>query len=339
MPYFEKRSRSKPQHNLWAQLSKFLHLYPTFRNRRYLYVSHRLSSTMNRAPSNQLVGRAGKVIRSVSPWGFPVLYIGWAYLFWLPVVVSETSVWTYPNIVFLLVGGSSPLLAGLVLIWTNHGREGLADLRRRLLNLGRISRRWLVIVVLFYPLFNLTAAGVAFLTGFTAEPLEFISSDRLFEPGALFFLLAVALLFPAIEEIGLRGYWFDELQARWSALVSSLVLGTVWALWHVPLLYMPGYYDGTTFQPELWWFLPSIILTAFIGTWVYNNTARSVLAVIILHFFGNLTGETMGFTAELYPYVHIGTASIVLVVVLWFGPTSLCGRDTPRPLPDWATMR
>ncbi len=289
--------------------------------------------------SHQPAQRAARLVRATAPWGFPLLYLGWAYLFWLPVVASEASVWTYPNVVLLLVGGSSPFLAGLVLLWINHGRAGFADLRRRLLELGRISGRWWLIIVLFYPVFNLGVAGVALLTGLTAEPLEFIGPDRLFDPGALFFLLAVALLFPAVEEIGLRGYWFDRLQARWSALVSSLILGTVWALWHVPLVYMSGYYEGTTFQPELWWWLPSIVLTAIIGTWIYNNTARSVLAVIVFHFLGNLTGETMGFTPELYPVVHVGTAIVALALVIWFGSGSLRSRDVPQPLPDWATVR
>ena len=285
------------------------------------------------------VKRASGLARATAPWGFPLLYLGWAYLFWLPVVTSDASVWTHPNVVLFLIGGSSPLLAGIVLLWANHGRAGFTDLRRRLLDVGRISGRWWVLIVLFYPAYNLVVAAVALVTGFTAEPLAFIGSDRLFDPGGLFFLLAVALLFPAIEEIGLRGYWFDQLQARWSALVSSLILGTVWALWHVPLFYMSGYYEGTTFQPELWWFLPSIVLTAIIGTWVYNNTARSVLAVILFHFFGNFTGETMGFASDLYPFVHIGTVLVAFALVIWFGPGSLRGRDTPRPLPDWATGR
>ncbi|MCU4753306.1 CPBP family intramembrane metalloprotease [Halobacteria archaeon AArc-curdl1] len=289
---------------------------------------------MSRLRSRQLSRRAVRLARTSSPWGFPLLYLGWAYLFWLPVVVSEASVWTYPNVVFLLIGGSSPLLAGLVLLWTNHGRAGFVDLRRRLLEVGRISSRWWLIILLFYPLFTLVVASVALLIGFTSQPLTFIGTDRLFDPAALFFLLSVALLFPAIEEIGLRGYWFDQLQARWSAFVSSLILGTVWALWHVPLVYMPGYYEGTTFQPELWWWLPSIVLTAIIGTWVYNNTARSVLAVTVLHFLGNLTGETMGFAPELYPFVHVGTAIVALALVIRFGPESLRGRDTPRPLPE-----
>lgn len=294
---------------------------------------------MSRYRSQQSVKRASRFVRATAPWGFPLLYLGWAYLFWLPVVASEASVWTYPNVVLFLIGGASPLLAGLVLLWTNHGRAGFADLRRRLFEVDRISGRWWVIILLFYPVFNLGTAAVALVTGFNTEPLVFIGSDRLFDPGALFFLVAFSLLFPAIEEIGLRGYWLDQLQARWSALVSSLILGTVWALWHVPLVYMSGYYEGTTFQPELWWWLPSIVLTAVIATWVYNNTARSVLAVIGFHFFGNFTGETMGFAPELYPFVHLGTAIVVFALVIWFGPGSLRGRDAPQPVPDWATVR
>ncbi|MFP9059448.1 type II CAAX prenyl endopeptidase Rce1 family protein [Natrialbaceae archaeon A-chndr2] len=290
---------------------------------------------MSRLRSRQLSRCAVRLARTSAPWGFPLLYLGWAYLFWLPVVVSEASVWTYPNVVLLLIGGSSPLLAGIVMLWANHGRAGFVDLRRRLFEVGRISHRWWPIILLFYPLFTLAMASVALLIEFTAEPLVFIGLDRLFDPAALLFLLAVAFLFPAIEEVGLRGYWFDQLQARWSAFVSSLILGTVWALWHVPLVYMPGYYEGTTFQPELWWWLPSIVLTAIIGTWVYNNTARSVLAVIVFHFLGNLTGETMGFAPELYPFAHVGTVIVALTVVLWFGADSLRGRDTARPLPDW----
>ena len=269
--------------------------------------------------------------RRATPWGFPVLYLGWTYLFWLPIVRSGESVWTVPNVVLLLVGGLSPLLAGLLLLWLTQGRDGYHDLRRRLTEVGRISIRWWLVIVLFYPVFTLVSGGVAFAVGVTSSPLEFITADRLFDPGSVVVLLAVALVFPAVEEVGLRGYWFDQLQARWSALTSSLLLGVTWAAWHVPLVYMVGYYEGTTFQPALWWWLPSIVLTAVIGTWVYNNTHRSVLAIIVFHFVGNLTGETMGFSPELYPVVHLGTALIAVAVVVRWGPESLRGWGTPRP--------
>ncbi len=271
-----------------------------------------------------------------TPWGFPVCYLGWAFLFWLPLVVSGEPVWSFPAVVFLIVGGMSPLLAGLSLLWLTQGEAGYRDLRRRLLETGRIGVRWGVVLVVFYPAFNLTGAAVALALGVSSSPLEVISPQRLFDPAALALLVLVAVVVPVIEEIGLRGYWFDQLQARWRAFTSSLVLGVVWAAWHVPLVFMTGYYEGTTFQPELWWWLPSIVLTAIVGTWLYNNTHRSVLALIAFHFAGNLTGETMGFSAELYPAVHLGTALVAAAVVVIWSPGSLRGWDTPRPVVDHA---
>ncbi|WP_241431321.1 CPBP family intramembrane glutamic endopeptidase [Natronococcus amylolyticus] len=269
--------------------------------------------------------------RRLAPWGFPICYLGWAYLWWLPIVLSGDSVWTFPNVAFLLVGGSSPLVAGLSLLWLTSGRDGYRDLRRRLTETDRIRRRWWLVIALLYPTFTLVAAAVAIAIGYTSSPLEIAEPRRLLEPGSLALLLAVALVFPVVEEIGLRGYWFDQLQARWSALAASLILGVVWAAWHVPLVYMVGYYDETTFQPELWWWLPSIVLTAIVGTWVYNNTRRSVLAVIGLHFVGNLTGETMGFASEMYPVVHLGTVLVAVCLVIVWGPKSLRGWGVPKP--------
>jgi membrane protease YdiL (CAAX protease family) len=59
--------------------------------------------------------------------------------------------------------------------------------------------------------------------------------------------LQVALLRPLSEELGWRGYALDALQARWSALASSLVVGFFWSMWHVPLFFIP---DGGGFYYE-----------------------------------------------------------------------------------------
>lgn len=96
-------------------------------------------------------------------------------------------------------------------------------------------------------------AVIALALGVTSNPLELVSLDRLIDPGSLIALVGFAFLIPVVEEVGLRGYWFDRLQARWSALVASLILGLTWATWHVPLTLMTGYFGETTFQPELWW--------------------------------------------------------------------------------------
>ncbi|MEF8882227.1 MAG: lysostaphin resistance A-like protein [Halapricum sp.] len=280
-----------------------------------------MSSDYRRGP----VGRLGRLARAATPWGFPVLYLGWAFLCWVPIVVSGESVWSFPNVGLFLVGGLSPLVAGLLLAWLTRGRDGLSDLGTRLIEVGRIKPRWGLVIVLYWPLFNLLLAGGALLFGVTGEPLEFVSTDRLFDPVALFSLVAFAFVFPLVEEIGLRGYWLDRLQDRWSALVAGAVNGTAWAIWHAPFVLFPGYYANTTFEPELSWWVPMLVLNTIVLVWVYNNTRRSILAVLLFHAFGNMTGELMGFAPDMYPFILSGYAVVVVGLVAGWSPRSLRG--------------
>jgi len=140
-------------------------------------------------------------------------------------------------------------------------------------------------------------------------------------------------VFPAVEEVGLRGYWLDRLQERFSALTAGLINGTTWGIWHAPFVLFPGYYANTTFDPDLSWWIPSIVLGTLVTVWVYNNTRRSILAVLLFHAFGNMTGEVMGFAPEMYPFILVGYVAAALIVVLAFGPYSFRGWETPLPRP------
>ncbi|SFC08912.1 Membrane protease YdiL, CAAX protease family [Halobiforma haloterrestris] len=279
-------------------------------------------------------GRFGRLARRMTPWGFPLVYLGWAYVWWAPIVGSDQSVWTFPNVALFVVGGLSPLLAALLLSWLTEGGAGIRDLGHRLIDLGRIDARWALLVLLYWPIFNLLVAGAALLVGVTSDPLEFISTDRLFDPAATAAIVAFAFVFPLVEEIGLRGYWLDRLQERFSALTAGVINGTTWGIWHAPFVLFPGYYANTTFDPDLSWWIPSIVLGTLVTVWVYNNTRRSILAVLCFHAFGNMTGEVMGFAPEMYPFVLVGYGGAALIVVLAFGPYSFRGWETPLPRPE-----
>ncbi|WP_331234016.1 CPBP family intramembrane glutamic endopeptidase [Natronorarus salvus] len=286
---------------------------------------------MNSDGQRRPEGRLALLARTGTPWGFPVIYLGWAYLFWAPIVVSGESVWSFPNVGLFVVGGTSPLLAGVLLSWLLYGRPGLRDLGNRLIDIGRIGPRWWPILVLFWPVFNLCMAGGALVFGITPAPLEVVSTDRLFDPVAVVSILVFAFVFPLPEEIGLRGYWLDQLQERFSALTAGLINGTTWAIWHAPFVFLPGYYAHTTFQPELSWWLPMLVLATLFHVWVYNNTDRSILAVLVFHAFVNLTGEVMGFAAEMYPFVLTGYVLVTAVLVVGWSPESLRGWKRTRP--------
>jgi membrane protease YdiL (CAAX protease family) len=78
-------------------------------------------------------------------------------------------------------------------------------------------------------------------------------------------------------------------------LEASLLLGIIWALWHLPLVFVEG-----SFQNGLLAYPPSLIMyfTAFIPgsilmSWIYYRTNRSTLSAILFHFAGNAAGEML----------------------------------------------
>jgi membrane protease YdiL (CAAX protease family) len=246
--------------------------------------------------------------------GFPLIYLGWAYLFWLPIFMSDESVWSFPKVLLFLAGGASPLVAGVVLAGLTGGRQRIRDIGSRLIDIRRIGLNWLAVLLLFWLVFDLIMAGAAFVFGITDRPLD-IAWDVVSTPQTLAFMLLLSFVFPAVEEIGLRGYWLDELQQRFSPAVAGLINGATWAVWHAPFVWFPGYYANTTFNPELWWWLPSIVLHTLLIVWVYNATDRSILAALLFHGMMNLTGEFLGLAPETFPFMLIGNFVAAAMVV------------------------
>ena len=248
---------------------------------------------------------------------FPLFYLGWAYLFWVPVLLSDESVWAFPNLLWFLIGGASPLLAGLGLAALTGGKAQALDLARRLVDWRRIPGRWWLVILLFWLGLDLAMAGMAIWLGITDSPLD-VNTSLFFNPGMLLFLLLLSFVFPAIEEIGLRGYYLDTLQQNFGPITSGLVNGTVWAIWHAPFVWFPGYYANTTFNPELYWWLPMIVCQTLLIVQVYNRTGRSILAVLIFHGMMNFTGEWLRISPDMYPFMLTGNLLAAVLLVLWW---------------------
>jgi membrane protease YdiL (CAAX protease family) len=171
-----------------------------------------------------------------------------------------------------------------------------------------------LVILVFWPLFNLITAGGAIVLGITDRPIGVVW-EILTDPGTLVFMLSLGLFFPAIEEIGLRGYYLDRLQERFAPIIAGILNGGTWAMWHAAFVFFPGYYANTSYNPALWWWMPSIVLHTLIFVWVYNNTRRSVLAVVLIHSLMNLTGEFLGLADEMFPFQLPALVLVVAVLV------------------------
>jgi uncharacterized RDD family membrane protein YckC len=79
-------------------------------------------------------GRLTEWVHGNPVTAFPAVYLGWAYLFWAPILFSKSPVWELPGLVWFLLGGASPLLAGILLASADGGRQRVKDLFRRLVD-------------------------------------------------------------------------------------------------------------------------------------------------------------------------------------------------------------
>jgi membrane protease YdiL (CAAX protease family) len=260
---------------------------------------------------------------------FFVLTYALAWILWLPLVVLQDTIPAAPGLVLVLLGSAAPSLLGIVLTAIVLGRGALRKLLGRLL-IWRVDPRWYLVVVLG------PAALVGGIVAFNAllgGPAISINVPLL----AAVITLAFHI-FPGSamgEEIGWRGYALPRLQARRSALSASLIIGPIWAFYHLPL-----FFTGQAFRSPsiLVPFVISGIALSVILTWVYNSTGGSLLMLVLLHATANLPLtlllEPLGSRAMVPFLLYVALMVVAaIVVVIVAGPAHLSRKRRKQEEP------
>ncbi len=144
------------------------------------------------------------------------------------------------------------------------------------------------------------------------------------------------------EEPGWRGFALPRLETRYTPVAATLLLGLVWALWHLPqALVDPRFPHGFTSLAPLVLLalltLVGIVFMAFFYTWVYNNT-RSVLLCMLLHgSFNTATGAFPAPFEVLQREVYV-TLLVVQNVTLLVALAILIGATRGRLAYDAASQ-
>ncbi|HSK59368.1 MAG TPA: CPBP family intramembrane glutamic endopeptidase [Actinomycetospora sp.] len=138
------------------------------------------------------------------------------------------------------------------------------------------------------------------------------------------FVMVTLLGGPLLEEIGWRGFALPRMERSLGPLGASLVLGVLWALWHLPEFLVPSWAassGGGGVQGILLFTLTAVTFTVVI-TWVFNNTRASLLIAVLVHSSIDTFSGTLGAlfppaaVASAFPYmIGFGAVAIVLVAV------------------------
>jgi membrane protease YdiL (CAAX protease family) len=209
------------------------------------------------------------------------LALSW-FVFWGPLALFKIPTISFVSnikgpawaITLFIIGGFVPSLLAIFLTLKKEGINGLSLLGRRILQF-KLGWRWYVFT------FLIVIAG-------TAGQLTINKLLGNTIPGSLFLaqlgsFLPLLILGPLSEEIGWRGYALGRLQTRWNALISSLIIGMVWALWHLPLFLLVGTSQHELGLPFIG-FLFGIMANSVFYTMLYNNTKQSLWSAILFHW-------------------------------------------------------
>ena len=195
----------------------------------------------------------------------------------------------YPWIIALLRGRTSgpnplgPFVAAVIMTAIVSGRSGSREFFSRLLR-WHVGAKVYAIVFLTPILVCLVAVGITLCF---ASPVSALSTEKLREVPERF--LFIFLFIGLGEEPGWRGFALPQLEKKYSPLIASLILASVWALWHLPLV-------GSEFPwPIVPAFLLSLFGAAFMLTWLFNRTNGSVFLPMLFHATVNTIGAGLIF--------------------------------------------
>ena len=223
----------------------------------------------------------------------------------------------------LYLGTFAPSLAALWLTARAEGSSGVRVLLGRAFQ-WQVATRWYVFAVAYIPAVKLTVALVhRVATGawprFGNEPWYLI-------PVAI----AISTPFQAGEEIGWRGYALPRMAAGLGLGRASILLGLIWAFWHLPQFFIP---EADTYGQSFLVYVLQVTALSVAMAWLYAHTNGSLLPVMLMHAAVNNTKDIVpsAMPGATNPFgLSASLVAWLTVTLLW-----ICAAYFLARMPKW----
>jgi membrane protease YdiL (CAAX protease family) len=205
-------------------------------------------------------------------------------------------------------------LTAVALTARTEGRPAVNALLSRILRWD-VGVRWYVFAIGYIPALKLLVAVVhRVATGqwprFGQDPVYLMLAA-----------IIISTWVQAGEEIGWRGYALPRLSERFGLPMSSIVLGMIWAAWHLPLFFFPG---SSTLGQSFPLYLLQVTAISVTIAWLYWRTGGSLLLVMLFHAAVNNLKDIVPSAVPAAAGVFNFSASLVgwlTLAFLWVGAT------------------
>jgi uncharacterized protein len=221
---------------------------------------------------------------------------------------------------FAIAGLLGPILSGFFMTGIIEGWPGIGRLVRRIVR-WRVGLQWYLFALIGVPAVMVLATII--------RPGALESLDISAQPITLAYLKAFVCMAimggPLFEEPGWTGFAQPRLQQMYGPLLGGLLLGGLWALWHLPGFLIPSE-DVRDIPPRGTVLDFAVFALALVGLrliiiWVVNNTRDSVLMAILVHaswntFYATSLIRLFPTPAVLGSYSNLTMAACALALVL-----------------------
>ena len=252
---------------------------------------------------------------------FPAAFFALTFLLAMPFYVLNALAYLHivgePAVgpVYIASFTVTPIASAAILTFRRRGSRGVKILLKRIFDFKRIADgRWYVPALFFAPLVLLLSLGGMVSSGAPIPPAltPIVALPVVF---LFFFVLAAG------EEVGWMGYAFERMQTSGGALHASLLLGVIWALWHVPI-FVFVMSDPVVLGAHVLTLVGNRVLVA----WIFSNTGKSVFAAIVFHAADNTALVTLPEINANAPWGAVTLCGLTLLAA--FVVTSLWGPQT-----------
>jgi membrane protease YdiL (CAAX protease family) len=237
--------------------------------------------------------------------------LSWAV--WIPMALAgmrayQGSAW--PSHIPGLLG---PMLAAFVMSALLAGGAGVADLLRRMFR-WRVPIRWYLVALSPLAFFVLASIAMS-LTGQGWPDLGQLGTFASLPVVAVPVMWVLLLVTAYAEETGWRGFAVPEMLKKRSFLTTAVVIGLLWALWHVPSMFVIENYRqmGLAIIPI---FTLGIVAGSILLTWLYRASGGSVFIVALWHATYNLVAGTAVAHGLVAAIVSTGVMAWAVLIVI-----------------------
>jgi membrane protease YdiL (CAAX protease family) len=238
------------------------------------------------------------------------------------VIGAVTGLQLLPGIPIAALAFVCPGLAAVILVYQKSRAAGVKTLLRRSFDYRRIpSNFWYLPIMLLLPIVSVLSFGVQRLIGVPVPSPQIAMVPTLG-------LLLVCFVAALGEELGWSGYAIDPMQETWGVLTASLLLGLVWAAWHI----VPLVQAHRSLAWIAWWCVGTVALRV-VMVWLYNKTGKSVFAMALLHAMINVSWQSFPIHGSYFDPRINGLIMLVLatVVTVAWRPRNLSAAPIVEP--------